>query len=216
MKKQQTNKTETIKISAPKFDVFKIKIRGVSPYLSNRFQKRDWFIEKYESDEPKNKKKNKEARDFDKEWPKSVHWARQKWAGLPAAAFRNGMINACRLINYKMTLAKLSLFVEADGFDSEFGDPLVKITKGKFKKHVAITRNADGSPNVIARGILDEGWEAELCIRIDSDQFTRQDAINLLSRVGYQVGIGAGRHNSKTSNGIGMGMFEVVTKKSRK
>jgi hypothetical protein len=53
-------------------------------------------------------------------------------------------------------------------------------------------------------------WAARLRIRFDSDQFTAQDVYNLVSRVGLQVGIGAGRPDSKASAGCGFGTFEIV------
>jgi hypothetical protein len=42
------------------------------------------------------------------------------------------------------------------------------------------------------------------------DQFKTADVINLVSRCGLQVGIGAGRPDSKASAGCGFGLFRVV------
>jgi hypothetical protein len=42
------------------------------------------------------------------------------------------------------------------------------------------------------------------------DQFKTVDVINLISRCGLQVGIGAGRPDSKASAGCGFGLFQVV------
>jgi hypothetical protein len=47
-------------------------------------------------------------------------------------------------------------------------------------------------------------------VRFDADQFTAQDVINLISRVGLQVGICEGRPDSKSSAGCGWGTFRVV------
>jgi hypothetical protein len=121
------------------------------------------------------------------------------------------MISACRTVGFKMTLAKLSVFVEADGFDKQDGTPLVKITKGepKYCEHmVRIQQTVD----VRARAMWNEGWEAELRIRFDADQFTLEDITNLLSRVGMQVGIGEGRPDSKSSSGMGWGTFILANR----
>jgi hypothetical protein len=49
-----------------------------------------------------------------------------------------------------------------------------------------------------------------LNMRWDADQFSADDIINLLMRVGLQVGIGEGRYDSKKSAGLGWGGFEVI------
>jgi hypothetical protein len=36
------------------------------------------------------------------------------------------------------------------------------------------------------------------------------DVVNLISRVGLQVGIGEGRPDSKQSAGLGYGLFEIL------
>lgn len=51
----------------------------------------------------------------------------------------------------------------------------------------------------------------ELRVRYDADQFGAQDVLALMERVGLQVGIGAGRPDSKTSAGMGWGLFEIVS-----
>jgi hypothetical protein len=57
-------------------------------------------------------------------------------------------------------------------------------------------------------------WSANLRIRFDAGQFTYTDIANLLMRVGEQVGIGEGRHDSKKSGGMGWGTFRIVNGKS--
>jgi len=38
---------------------------------------------------------------------------------------------------------------------------------------------------------------------------TEEDVVNLIARVGMQVGIGEGRPDSKASAGLGFGLFEI-------
>jgi hypothetical protein len=130
------------------------------------------------------------------------------WEGVNAASFRAAMISACRLVGFKMTLAKLSTFVEADGWDQQDGIPLVRVY-GKSDTYTAHTRNATGVVDVRSRPMYKE-WAVKLRIRFDMDQFKTVDVINLISRCGLQVGIGAGRPDSKASAGCGFGLFKVV------
>jgi hypothetical protein len=53
-------------------------------------------------------------------------------------------------------------------------------------------------------------WAAVLNIRYDAGMLTSSDIVNLISRVGLQVGIGEGRPDSKNSAGLGFGLFEIV------
>jgi hypothetical protein len=108
-----------------------------------------------------------------------------------------------------MTRAKMSLFVAADGFDKLDGTPLVRITKGKPHYVEHAVRNATGVADIRARPMWDEGWEADVTLTWDSDQFTQADVANLLLRSGMQVGIGEGRPDSKNSAGMGWGLFQL-------
>ena len=134
------------------------------------------------------------------------------WEGFNAASIRAGMISACRLVGFKMTLAKLSVFVEADGFDYVDGLPIVRIY-GNSTVFTAHTRNATGVVDVRSRPQYRD-WASKIRIKFDQTQFSASDVINLISRVGLQVGIGAGRPDSKSSGGCGWGTFEVVGSES--
>ena len=39
---------------------------------------------------------------------------------------------------------------------------------------------------------------------------TEEDVVNLMARVGMQVGIGEGRPDSKASAGLGNGLFQIL------
>ena len=117
------------------------------------------------------------------------------------------MISACRVVGFKMTLAKLSVFVEPDGFDAVDGTPLVKII-GEPRLHQGYGRNANGGVDLRWRPMWEQ-WKAAVHVRWDASQFSAQDVVNLMARAGLQVGIGEGRPDSPNSNGLGWGMFEV-------
>jgi hypothetical protein len=153
-------------------------------------------------------KKVRDARDYDREAEEARYRSAENWEGMNAAAFRAAMISACRLVGFKMTLAKLSTFIEADGYDKNDGVPLVRIY-GESQVYTAHTRNATGVVDVRSRPMY-RNWAARLRVRYDMDQFKMADVLNLVSRCGMQVGIGAGRPDSKASAGCGFGLFNVV------
>jgi hypothetical protein len=118
------------------------------------------------------------------------------------------MISACRVVGFKMTHAKLSVFVEPDGFDADDGTPLVRIY-GEPMVHEGLVRNATGVADVRWRPMWRQ-WHAFVRVVYDADQFTLEDVSNLLARAGMQVGIGEGRPDSKMSAGMGWGTFRIA------
>jgi hypothetical protein len=206
-------KSEKVAITAPNIATAKFRIIGTAPYVQNKFGQR--ALEQMAADQaagPAAKKRTKrEAKDFDLCVREATHVAEKGWCGIPASAFRCGLISTCRLLGFPMTLAKLSVFVVADGYERDrFGvQPLVKITKGKPQRTDFAVRNATGVADIRPRPMWLEGWEAIVTIRFDADQFTLDDVTNLLARMGEQVGIGAGRHDSRDSAGMGWGTFAI-------
>ncbi len=196
-------------IKPPKFQKAQFHIIGLSPYVQAKFsakvinQMRDKMI----SGSRAKKGGAREGRDFDADYKNAMHVSREGWVGIPASSFRNAMISACRLVGFKMTLAKLAVFCEAEGYDETEGTPLVRI-HGDPHPHLAHARNATGVVDLRMRPMWDT-WEAWPVFRYDADLFSPQDVLNLLARVGLQVGLGEGRPDSKTSGGQGWGLFEV-------
>lgn len=206
-------KTAQIQIAPPNFNETKIKIVGDAPLVIHAFsaKTRQIMEDQQALGQQAKKGKKRDPKDFTENFNRARHISDDGWDGIPAAAFRSAMISACRTVGYKMTLAKLSLFVIPDGFDRESGDPLVKITKGKPREHRGAVRNASGVVDVRARPMWAPGWEAVVHLRWDADQFGANDIVNLLARVGGQVGICEGRPDSKMSSGCGWGTFTVAT-----
>lgn len=151
----------------------------------------------------------KEPKDFKACFLGSLHVSTEGWYGLPAASFRNAMISACRVAGYTMTKAKLSVFTVADGWDRGDGSPMVRFTKGEPQYCEHHVRLQTGVPDIRARGMWMPGWEAEIKVQYDADQFTATDVANLLARAGAQVGIGEGRPDSRDSAGMGWGTFKI-------
>ncbi len=199
-----------ITIAAPKFRTLKIRIVGTSPLMQLAFSEkaRNIMMDKMAAGSTSKGKKVREARNFDEDMIQAQHKSSDGWAGVPAPAFRNACIDACRMVGYKMTHAKMSIFVEADGFDKVDGQPLVRLIAGEPERTAMPVRNATGVADIRIRPMWRE-WSADLRIRFDEDQFTVSDVVNLLTRAGMQVGVGEGRPFSKQSNGLGYGMFTV-------
>ena len=154
--------------------------------------------EKMEQGKSASSKKVREAVDTDKVYEEAKYISSEGWEGFQASAIRKAMISACRLVGFKMTLAKLSLFVEADGYDKKEPQiPLIRIY-GKPTKQEDIAHVETGQPYVTIRPAY-HNWEARVKIRWDEDQFSHTDIANLLSRVGMQVGLCEGRPDSKNS-----------------
>lgn len=200
---------ENVTIKAPSIQTASFKIVGTAPYVQLRFSEKAMrtMMDKQKLGSQANKKKAKEARDFDEDFRQAQHISTDGWPGIPASAFRNGLISACRLVGFKMTLAKLSLFVGEDGFDKVDAVPLVRIT-GNPEPLIMHARNATGVCDIRVRAKF-WPWSAELRVSFDADQFSTQDVANLLLRVGTQVGIGEGRPDSKMSAGMGWGTFSL-------
>lgn len=201
-----------ISIPAPNLRTIRFNIRGTAAYCQNKFSQkaRELMISKQEEGSISKKGKKRDKKDFDAAYKGAMYLSSEGWHGIPASSFRSALISACRLVGFKMTLAKMSLFIVAEGTDTGDFTPLVRITKGKPERRDLPTRNATGVIDIRPRPFWAEGWEAFVNIRYDADQFSQGDVANLLHRVGQQVGIGEGRPDSKMSTGIGWGTFEIV------
>lgn len=215
--RKMKNTSQTVNISAPNIQTACFTIEGTAPLVIHRFsaKAKGMMRDKMAAGSTAKKGTKREPCDFDELYNNSRYISPQGWDGFNVASVRAALISACRLVGFKMTLAKLSVFVEADGRDKtepEFG--LIRIF-GKPRKLESIARVETGQAYVTVRACYDE-WKAKIRIRFDADQFTLKDISNLLSRVGEQVGLGEGRPDSKNSTGMGWGVFKLVNEKSEK
>lgn len=186
-----------------------LRITGKTPYMQARFSTKaqQQIQATQEAGSQARSKKVRKARDFEADYQAAMYRMKDGSYGIPCSAFRNAMISACRIVGFKMTVAKLSVFVDADGFDNEDGTPLVKLT-GECEKTIMHVRNTTGVVDLRARPQWRE-WSAVVRVHFDADQFSAGDVYNLMVRVGQQVGVGEGRPDSKSSAGLGLGTFTV-------
>lgn len=207
---QAEAKEQTVVVKAPNFGIAEFEIVGRAPLVIHRFSKKtkEQMKQKMETGKAASSRKNREAKATDDLYEESRYRSSEGWDGFNASAIRKAMISACRLVGFKMTLAKLSVFVEPDGWDElEPQIPLIRI-HGEPRKQEDMARVETGQPYVSVRAAYHD-WSATIRVRFDRDQFTVGDVGNLLSRVGMQVGIGEGRPDSKKSAGMGWGLFDV-------
>jgi hypothetical protein len=188
-----------------------IKIYGTAPLLVNAFSEKAkaQIHETQAAGQQAKSKKKREPKDFQKAFRQASHVSTAGWYGFPASAFRAAAIDVCRLVGFKMTIAKLSIWVDADGFDKKDGMPLVKLDVGEPEYTEMAVRNATGVVDLRARPMWRK-WGATVRVSWDADQFSEQDVVNLLERAGCQAGLGEGRPNSKNSFGMGYGTFTLV------
>jgi hypothetical protein len=202
-------KVEQITITPPNFKIAEFRIIGTAPYVQHRFFKKAEIMATQEAG-PKAKNRNaKQARNFESDYEQSAHVSEDGWYGIPAPSFRCAMISACRVAGYVMTKAKLTVFIEPDGFERQDGIPLVRID-GEPEMHTAMVKNQTGVIDIRARAMFRK-WAATVRVRWDADQFEVSDVMNLFARAGMQVGIGEGRPDSKKSAGMGWGLWRMAT-----
>ena len=209
--------TQAVTIKAPNFQTAIFEVKGVAPLVIHRFSRKtkEEMKQKMETGKAASSKKNREAKNTDDSYYESRYISGDGWDGFHAGAIRGALISACRLVGFKMTLAKLSLFVMPDGWDKhEPQIPLIRIY-GEPQKQEDMARVETGQPYVTVRAAYYD-WSAKIKIRWDKDQFTAADVSNLLMRVGQQVGICEGRPDSKKSAGMGWGLFDVISEPESK
>lgn len=204
--------SQSLTIAPPNFQIAVFEIVGDAPYCQNKFsaKAKAMMKEAQEAGSVGRSKKKRDGKDFEAAYLGAMHLSKEGWWGIPAPSFRNAMISACRTVGFKMTIAKLSVFVLADGFDADDGTPLVRITHGEPHEHEGLVRLATGVADIRIRPMWEPGWRAKVRVRFDGDQFTAQDVAHLMMRVGMQVGVGEGRPDSKNSAGMGWGTFELA------
>ena len=197
-------------IEAPNFRIIVLEIEGDAPLVMHAMSEkvRKKLRESHEAGSQTTTGQTKDPRKFHEEYEGAKHRSREGWVGFPAPAIRNACISACRVVGFKMTLAKLSIFALSDGFDRVDGTPLIRIYGEEHEVEHAV-RLARGDLSLVHRPMWNEGWTAKVRIRYDADLFKAQDVINLLHRVGAQVGIMEGRPDSRMSGGMGWGTFIV-------
>jgi hypothetical protein len=189
-----------IRIPAPRMRVMQVDVVGTAPLMVHCFSSDQRLVMrvKHEQGSQAKKGKTREPRDFNANFEGARHRFADGGDGFAASAIRNAAISACRLVNFKMTIAKLSIFAVEDGEDVIDATPLIRIIGPAPEVSELMVRNATGVADIRVRPMW-RRWGATLKIRFDLDQFSNDDVMNLLHRIGQQVGVCEGRPDSKDS-----------------
>lgn len=198
-----------VTIRAPNMGMVKIPIVGTSPLVVNQFseKQKNAMREKQEEGSRARKGRKRAAKNFEDACNAARYVSEAGWDGMPAAAFRSAMIAACGVVGFKMTVARKSIFVVAEGRDARSGTDLVRI-HGKWHMDVRPERNANGNMDLRSRPMWND-WKITVTIQYDADVFLPEDIANLMQRAGIQIGVCEGRHDSRKSNGCGWGCFTI-------
>lgn len=202
-----------VQISAPRMLTAQFEIEGTAPLVIHRFSQKskNEMLQKMELGHASRKGAKRKPANLETLYNEARYISPQGWDGFNVSSIRNGLIKACSIVGMKMTLAKMALFVLADGYDKtepQYG--LIRIY-GKPERTEMAARVETGQAYICIRPMYRE-WRAKLRIKFDADMFGFEDVANLLSRMGEQVGLGEGRAASKNSAGMGWGSFKIVNK----
>ena len=210
-------KEEPLHIAPPNMQCGELWIKGTAPLVLHKFSHKaiEMIKAKQQAGSVAAKGTKKSAKDFKAAFEGARHLSLEGWDGIPAAAFRCACISACRLVGFKMSLAKLSLFLECDGFDATEGTPLIQVIGPEPRQLESMVR-IGGIAKTVDIAVRPQWleWGARLRIKYDADQFSANDVVNLIARAGAQVGVGEGRPDSSSSAGMGWGTFEISDKKT--
>lgn len=202
---------KAIRVEPIKMGLMELFIEGTTPLSVHKFSDKaqKGMQETQEAGSAAKTKKAREPRDYEQDYQNAKYVSEEGWLGINASSFRNGMISACRAASFVMAKAKIAVFVDADGYDRDDGTPLIRIY-GEPKLWKAMARNSNGAFDVRVRPRW-KTWKARVRIRYDTGIFQDSDIVNLMTRLGLQVGVGEGRHDSKMSPGIGLGTFQLTS-----
>jgi len=202
-------KTDRITIRPPQTHVHMYELVSRTCYTSNKFSQEAFDQMRTAQAEGQRSKNVKKLgkKDFKRAALGSAHMSTDGWYGIPTEAFRAALIDACRLTQTKMTVAKMTIFIEPDGEDLA-GVGLVRIIGPKPRQVVHPVRNQNGSCDLRARMQWPK-WGVKLKVEFDSEQFTSTDIANLIAHAGRGIGVGAGRPFSKMSSGMNWGRWTL-------
>ena len=120
----EVTSVKRVHITPPNMKFVRTRIVGASPLVMCKFSekaKEEIMHTQSEGSVAKNKK-TRSKKDFKQLYEDAKHVSTDGWCGFPANGLRAAMIRACKLVGYEMTMGKMSIFVEGDGYESD-GSP---------------------------------------------------------------------------------------------
>lgn len=176
----------------------------------------------------KNKKKKYEPHDFEKECNESRYISEAGWDGMNASAVRSAGLQAVKSLAQKNKETgttgisydrfKMGFHVIPDGFDAKDGTPLIRIWGAPPKVWVTNVRFGPFGKKVVdarsrprwevkmdANGNITDSWEMRIRIRVDTDLVPVNAMIELIERIGAEIGFGEGRPVTTNGDSVGLG-----------
>src|SRR5215831_9219915 len=122
-KKKETEESVRVVIPKPDMQIATFRLHGSEPLAVCRFgaKARDKMMAEQREGKRAKSKVVRDPKDFEGLFAEAQYRSEEGWCGLHAACIRCASISACRIVGFKMTLAKLGLFVIADGYDRDDG-----------------------------------------------------------------------------------------------
>src|ERR1700730_338799 len=111
-KAMKQSEAQSIRIKPPNIQTVPFEMVGTAPYVQNRFGQKAiaQMMAKHMAGDDDKTKRNRGKKDFDALYEGAKHVAGEGWCGFPANGLRAAMISACRLVGFKMTISKISVF----------------------------------------------------------------------------------------------------------
>ncbi len=156
----------------------------------------------------KRDKKPLKPKNFRELFMDARHISEDGWDGITAEAFRKAMVSACRCVPgvFMSTAQQAITGIVPQGYDKTSGVGLVKI-HGRVRMRTDFVKINKDKPDIRARPAWRK-WSAVVDVEYDADMLSQESITNLMTRAGFQVGVGEGRPGSK-SGGIGCGRFKI-------
>ena len=189
-----------VHIPPPDIRHLKIKIRGMSPLIVNRFSEK--AKRQIEDKQQQKAVKGRGKREPEAEYKASLYTFGSKY-GFPASGFKKAMITAsAQVIEKKKMFLRGCFFVKG----TLHGETFVEI-KGKPSMREDFVRlQGMGRPADIRYRAQFEDWTADLNIQYNAAVVSPEQLLNLLQVAGFSVGIGDWRPERDGHSG----MFEVA------
>jgi hypothetical protein len=204
-------KREVAVIQPPKWSEIEVTIEGTAPYMQHRFWSKGQMIGGQR--EGGKSQKKKDARNFESEADKSMYRGPGGECCLPVLAVKAAMVRAASLVGGEMKSTKLAMRIIEEFRDVDEGMPCVKLN-GDPVVDIRITRNSGPGRSATPRARMRwDKWTAKLRIRwLENIVGGAGKILSLLETAGECVGIGEGRPDAKSSDGVGLGFgtFRVV------
>lgn len=202
-KLKESNKEEkkgvNVTIEPMNLKGLKIKIKGLTPLLMDKFPERA-KLDILGKQTGISKSGKKKVRDTKEETLEAVHVTASGKIGYPAHGFKMGMMESTSFVGDKFFSKKL---VSGAVKIMNAEDGLIPI---RFKKQSVLTHNIECNTKFSPQF---HDWECELVITYDANNISPNDIVTLLNYSGFYVGIGAWRPKGKKGGSGEFGMYKV-------